>query len=94
VDDARCRCSFIHFRDCWALARNEVLRLARNIRRIALARHSIRGGNGHSRHLRSSARGLAVLPPLGQVGVESLNSHYRFALRREVRCDIWCVIAR
>jgi hypothetical protein len=25
VDDARCRCSFARFRDCWNIARNEVL---------------------------------------------------------------------
>jgi len=68
VDDARGRCSFARFRGCWAFARNEVLRFARNIGRIALARHFIRGGSGRFRGLRSSARGLAMSLP-GQVSV-------------------------
>jgi len=68
VDDARCPSSFARFRGCWTFARNKALRFARNIRRIALARHCIRGGSGRSRGLQSSARGLAMSLP-GQVSV-------------------------
>ena len=71
VDDARSRCSFARIGSCWGFAPNEVLRFARNIRRIALGRHSIRGGSGPSCRLRFSARGLAILPSLGEVSVEA-----------------------
>jgi hypothetical protein len=43
ADHARCRCSVARFRDCWAVARNEVLRFAGNIRRIAHGRRSVSG---------------------------------------------------
>jgi len=65
VDDARYRCSFARFRDCWAFARNEVLRFARNIRRVAHGRRSIGGGGAPSCRFRFSAGGLAILPRLG-----------------------------
>jgi hypothetical protein len=65
ADDARCRCSFARFRDGWAFACKEVLRFARNIRRIAHGRRSIGGGSAPTFRLRFSAGGLAILPPLG-----------------------------
>jgi hypothetical protein len=68
VDDARCPGSFARFRGCWTFSRNKALRFARNIRRIALARHCIWGGSGRSRGFRSSARGMAV-SLWGQVSV-------------------------
>ena len=71
VDDPRGRCGFALFGNCGLFARNEVLRFAGDIGRIALGRHSIRGGSAHSCHLRFSAGGLAILHPRTQASFET-----------------------
>lgn len=71
VDDPRCLCSFARCRNRWVFARNEVLRFARDIGRIALGRHSIRGGSTFSCHLRSSTGGVAILHRMAQASFET-----------------------